>query len=152
MSKKLDEAQQILERIDRLDAKVERWSKQLSRCKALVQTMTSGASMQDVIVQGGERSSGAEWDAYIAASAEYGKAVDAYVDHRDKVMAVLDRMEHVMQARVLDLRYLSRPRMGWVAISKKLSYTERHVYRLHQEALGSFGEEWEKTGGYTTGQ
>mgnify|MGYP007102563110 CR=1 FL=1 len=146
------EAQQILERIDRLDAKVERWSKQLSRCKAMVQPMTAGTSMQDVIVQGGVRSSGAEWDDYLKASAEYDKAVDAYVLHRDTVMAVLDRMEHVMQARVLDLRYLSRPRMGWVAISKKLHYTERHVYRLNQEALESFGEEWEKLWGCPTRQ
>ena len=138
------EAQRTLERVDRLDSKVERWSRQLSRCKALVQSMTAGMSMQDVIVQGGVRSSGAEWDDYLKASAEYDKAVDAYELHRDTVMEALDSMEHVMQSRVLDLRYMSRPQMEWSAIAEKLGYSQAHVFRLHDTGLDEFALCWQK--------
>lgn len=138
------EAQQILERIDRLDAKVERWSKQLSRCRELVQSMTAGTSMQDVIVQGGVWSSGAEWDDYLTASAEYDKAVDAYADHRDRIMAAFDRMENVMETRVLNLRYMSRPQKEWRDISGELGYSTAHVFRLHSDALEHFADAWGK--------
>lgn len=54
----------------------------------------------------------------------------------------IDRMPDATYCTLLRLRYLAGK--TFACIAEEMHYTERHVYRLHEEALQAFGRKYSK--------
>lgn len=133
----IKKAQRLLDEIQILDAKVDRWADELDRCKVLVERM--GAIDPDFpVVQGGIRSTGAEWDAFIKAQSNYDKAVDEYVDKKAIVFDALDRMENLTYVKIISYRYINKKALSWNEISQKMSLSKSYVHSMHEDALREF--------------
>jgi len=85
------------------------------------------------------------------ASAEYAKAIttERLTANRkiatlqgkiDKATDLIDSLDDIRYATILRLRYVDCKR--WEAIACDMTYTYRHVLRVHGEALQAFSKTW----------
>ena len=140
MSKKLDEAQYLLDSVQILNARVERWSNEMDRCRTLIERVNCADPDFPVVQTTLQPSSGAEWDAYLKAKAAYEGAVDKYVAVKTRVLQTMDRMDNVKYTKILELRYLSPKSLSWEQIGERVRYTPSGAWRLHDRALEDFAE------------
>ena len=59
--------------------------------------------------------------------------IDAYVDFKEKALAMIREVPDFDQREVLEMRYARQ--MSWDAISAERHYSKRWVYQLHGSAL-----------------
>lgn len=140
MSRKIEEARNLLESVQILNARVDRWSNEMDRCRALVERVTSADPSFPVVQKTLQPSSGAEWDAYTKAKAAYESAVDEYADVKTRVLCTMDKMDNVTYTRILELRYLTVEHLSWEQISSKMHYTPTGAWRAHDKALENFAD------------
>lgn len=56
-----------------------------------------------------------------------------------KYIMMLERSEY---RQVLTLYYLSAPRLTWVQVADKMSFSEQRIYQLHNEAITELETFW----------
>ena len=66
---------------------------------------------------------------------EINEDIDALVDLKAEIMRRIKRVENTEYQTLLELRYLCFK--TWEQIAVAMGYNLRHVYRLHDEAVGS---------------
>ncbi len=89
-------------------------------------------------------SSGAPFEALIAKVAreerKIVKRIDRLVSLKSRIIEQINQIDNADYRLILELRYLHYYR--WDQISDKIGYVERHVYRLHGQALAEFARKF----------
>ena len=68
------------------------------------------------------------------------KRIDRLVSIRSRIIEQINQIDNADYRLILELRYLHYYR--WDQISDKIGYVERHVYRLHGQALAEFARKF----------
>jgi hypothetical protein len=128
-------AKEYLKRIREIDREIDLLITERNRTLDIVLQITVDPS--DVRVQSSSISSRVENAAIrmIGLSEKIDKKIDEYIDMKAEAGRLIDRIDDSRYRAVLKYRYIDG--MKWWDISKKMTYEEAHVYRLHDCAVGA---------------
>lgn len=135
---KRNEAKEFLEQVKLCDTHINNKLEELSSLKDMVTHITS--SLGGEVVSGGSNQDklGDAIAKIIDLENEINNAVDAYIDKKKQVGAVLDNLTDPDQIKVLHKRYFED--MTWEEIACAMHMTYRNVCYIHGRALQAVSE------------
>lgn len=137
MGKKNDEAKEFLRQVQICDKRIERKIMERDRLFELATKTTSTQSAMPG--GGGSKDKLGEVASRLAdAEKEIAEAIDYSMKIRSNVVRVIDQIKNPQQYEVICLRYLDAKR--WDDIATEMSYTTKHITRLHGWALETVAE------------
>lgn len=131
-------AKEYLEQVKLFDVRINNHLEELERLKSLVTKVTS-TWKGDVVSGGGNQDKLGDAIAKIVdLQHEVNKAIDDYVDKRNEIGAILDKISDPDQLRVLYKRYFDG--LTWEQIACDMHMTYRNVCYIHGRALQTVGK------------
>lgn len=131
-------AKEYLEQVKLFDVRINNYLEELERLKSLVTKVTS-TWKGDVVSGGGNQDKLGDAIARIVdLQHEVNQAIDDYVDKRNEIGAILDKIADPDQLRVLYKRYFDG--LTWEQIACDMHMTYRNVCYIHGRALQSVGK------------
>lgn len=121
---------EIDEDINRLYSELSMWRERATKITPTYSDMPKGGEQEDKIQSAVEK--------IISLEREIDSEIDVLVKARDEIVMAVLTVDNKILRRLLALRYLNRSKNNtWNQIAEKLTYTWRHVMRLHNLALDS---------------
>lgn len=123
----LSQARIIDLQIDSKIAQVERLNLLAQKCTATISGMPKnpncgGSKLEDTVCK------------IVDLQAEINRDIDRLVDIKNKIILMIKQVANAELQIVLEKRYLCFE--SWKDISAEMNYSEQHIYRLHNTALG----------------
>lgn len=91
----------------------------------------------DAIGKGSGVGAGAKYtyiiDKIIDLEEKINSEIDRYIDLKEELRTAINQVEDAEMRVLLIDRYLNF--MTWTEIAVKMNYSERHIYRIHKQAL-----------------
>lgn len=138
------DARKYLERLRALDNQIDaliRRQTELIETLALLRSMDYTKDRVQVSPDGG---AGYEKtvEKVVDSEAEIAHLIDELVDMKREAEVYIEQMDKPEEKQILRYRYLLN--FKFEQIAEVMSYTERHIYNLHNDALVSFQESLDK--------
>lgn len=111
--------------IDNLLEEREKWIERASSISQVYSLVPKNKGTKDKI--------GTNIDKVIMIEEEINKKIDELIEIRNNIKTAIIKLENIDEKQVVSLRYLKG--MTWNAISNKLYFGYRHVYKIHNRAL-----------------
>lgn len=127
-------AKAFLRKVRELDHEVDAAMKQVDSYEASATRITSHYDHMASKVNG--NSSENKIINLIDAREKCNRAIDCFVDYRDKCLNLIDRIPNPDLKKVLMFRYIDY--LKWNEIKKKMQYSESQTFKLHSQALSEF--------------
>lgn len=139
-----EKARQFLESAIEAKTEIQRFKSRVAELESRCEKVTPGMSGMP---GGGGSDAQAMWSLLADERAKLLESIKQELKAYHSVEAFINEIPDRYHRAILRLRYLSS--MGWVGVQMKLYesgvfYSERHIYRLHDEALDSAAELWSK--------
>ena len=131
------DVQKYLRQVELYDVRINNKLEELRRLKLLTTQITATLKPDVVSHSGNQDKMGAAVAKIVDLENEINDAVDAYVDKRREVAALVDKMENPEESAVLHKLYFEYK--TWKDIAKEMHMTERNAQYIHGRALLSFG-------------
>lgn len=132
----MSDAKRYLNQVRYIDQNIGSRQQELDNLRT---TISSGSDWkQDIVSSSGQARSFA--DKLVKLDAEITSRIDELVDLKAKVTEQIDKLEVSDHVVILREKYLNLSTFD--SIARKLHLSERHVKRLHGDALQAFGEKF----------
>lgn len=136
-----------LEQIERFELMMQNKSSEIERLKSKLTSVTVASKEVNVQVSFDKDRMGDTVAKMADLTKELNILVDYYINKRKRIIQQVDSIKDTNMYHVLSGRYISRKKMGEIAIEMKCSV--RQVYRIHKNALAEFerifGKEYKST-------
>lgn len=139
------DAKSYLKRVKLYDTHIDNKLAELERLKAMVTKIT--ATWKDDVVSGGSRSQDKIGDAVsriVDLQKEINQDIDSYVDMKQEVLDLVDKIEDADQLNVIYKRYILYETFEQIACEMFMTY--RNVCYIHGKALESISEMMQERG------
>lgn len=133
LSKEKNPTQEYLLQVKLCDAHIESLLEEKARLVALREKITASWSLDKVAGSNSQDKMGDCTAKILDLEKEIDAAVDAFVDKKREVSAVIERVKNASVVKVLRKRYLDYK--TWEQIACEMNYTYQGVCKLHGRAL-----------------
>ncbi|WP_407399601.1 DUF1492 domain-containing protein [Treponema sp.] len=131
-------AKELMKQIRSLDTSIDIKATEIDHLKAMLLKITPTLKDDPSFSGGFQDKLGEIMPKIVDLNNEINAEIDALVDKRDLILALLDQVEDPDQRNVLYKRYFEYK--TWEQIAVEMNYTCRWIYKIHGNALQSINK------------
>lgn len=127
---------QYLNQIDRINRMINNKLAEIYQLKTMVCSISVSANEDKVQSSSDKDKLGSAVAKIVDLENEINKAIDVYVDKKEKIVAQIDSVKDIMEYQVLFSRYIEHKTFEQIAEDN--DYSVRQILRIHGNALVEF--------------
>ena len=127
---------QYLNQIDRINRMINNKLAEIYQLKTMVCSISVSANEDKVQSSSDKDKLGSSVAKIVDLENEINKAIDVYVDKKEKIVAQIDSVKDIMEYQVLFSRYIEHKTFEQIAEDN--DYSVRQILRIHGNALVEF--------------
>lgn len=135
---------QYLNQIDRINRMINNKLAEIYQLKTMVCSISVSANEDKVQSSSDKDKLGSAVAKIVDLENEINKAIDVYVDKKERIVSQIDSIKDIMEYQVLFSRYIEHK--TFEQISEDNDYSVRQILRIHGNALvefeKNFGQEY----------